>query len=62
MFYSMTHLKRYFDVSESTAKRICKQIRESPRYSYQQDYTRVKGMWRYTKEAFTDERGSNEGN
>ena len=63
MFYKLARLQKELDVSASTAKRICKYIRESPKYHYKKDYLKIGGMWRYNVDSFitaSNERGNNE--
>ena len=63
MYLKCSRLQKEYDISESTAKRVCKYMRESPKYRYPKDYTKVRGMWRYNAESFiaaSNERGKNE--
>lgn len=51
-YLSMASLKDKYDISQSTAKRICRFMRESPNYIYKRDYIFIGGCKRYDEDSF----------
>ena len=62
MFMKCATLRDEFDISASTAKRVCRYMRESPNYRCPGDYLKIGGMWRYNVDSFitaSNERSKN---